>query len=205
LSRDESARMINSVVGHLAQQLNQFFKQAYDLNEDIVVISNLLEQDGAIASGVSNKLVMFLTNIEKDTVPFRQPLGGAETMDGRAVMTIPPLYLNLYVMIAANFSGANYAEALKFISNAIAYFQRNPVFDHRNAPDLDSRIEKLILEIENLSIQDLSNLWSILSGKYLPSILYKVRMVVMDREDIAGQAPLARQPEFRLIKTDSKR
>lgn len=195
--------MINSAIGHLALQLNQFFKKSYDLTEDIVAISNLLEQDGTVAGGVNNKLVMFLTNIQKDTVPFRQPLGAAETVDGRAVVVAPPLYLNLYVMIAANFGGANYTEALKFISNAIAFFHRHPVFDRRNAPDLDKRIEKLILEIENLSIQDLSNLWGVLSGKYLPSILYKVRMVVIDRDDIVGQLPLATQPQVSILSDES--
>jgi len=39
---------------------------------------------------------------------------------------------------------------------------------HQNTPDLDNRIDKLTMDIENLNIKDLSSMWTILSGKYLP-------------------------------------
>ena len=184
--------MINSAISHLASQLNQFLKRSFELNEDVVVVSNILEQDGSVSPNVNNKVVIMLTNIEKDTVPYRQNMnagmgGGAD--HGRSGVSQRPVYLNLYLIFVANFSGNNYSEALKFISKTIGFFQRQPVFDQQSTPGLDPRIEKLILDIENLSIQDLSNLWGLLSGKYLPSILYKVRMVSFDAEDIVGQVP----------------
>lgn len=100
-----------------------------------------------------------------------------------------PLFLNFYVMFAGNFSGNNYMESLKFISNTISFFQRHPVFDHDNTPDLDPRIDKLVLDIQNLTIADLGNLWGILSGRYLPSILYKVRLAAFDSDDVMTQVP----------------
>ena len=74
-------------------------------------------------------------------------------------------------------------------------FQRNPVFDHQNTPDLDRRIYQLALDIENLNAKDLSSLWSILSGKYLPSILYKVRMLSFAADDIKAQIPVSKAPQ----------
>lgn len=194
--------MINSAISHLAGQLNQFLKRSFELNEDVVVVSNILEQDGSISPNINNKMVVILTNIEKDTVPYRQPMNGGAPGNGeykRAGMTRPPLYLNLYLMFVANFGGGNYSEALKFISKTIGFFQHQPVFDQTASPDLDPRIEKLILDIENLSIQDLSNLWGLLSGKYLPSILYKVRMVSFDAEDIVGQVPTIGDPQVSIV------
>jgi hypothetical protein len=41
-------------------------------------------------------------------------------------------------------------------------------------------MEKLSFEIFNLSIQEQSNLWSTIGGKYLPSILYRVRVIKVD-------------------------
>ncbi len=176
--------MIYAAVSHIANQLNQFLKRSFELNEDVVVISNILEQDGTLAPNINNKLVVFLVNVEKETSSSRQAnSGNFET----SAATFPPVFLNLYVMIAANFNCSNYAEALKFLSNAVSYFQRQPWFDHQVTPDLDKRINKLTLEIENLNIQDLSSLWGILSGKYQPSIIYKVRMVSFDSGDIRGQ------------------
>jgi hypothetical protein len=185
--------MINAAMSHLAAQLNQSLRQTYALPEDIVLMSSLMDEQGRPAPHTNNKLLVFLTNLEKDTVPYRQQSPG-EAGPARQVVSSAPLYFNLYVMIAANFSGANYSEALKLISGAITFFQRSPVFDHQNSPGLDTRIEKLMLDIENLKIHELSNIWTLLGGKYLPSVLYKVRMVAFDAHDIIARVPTVRSP-----------
>lgn len=182
--------MIHAAIHHLAYQLNAYLRRTNNLVEDIVVVSSLTEPDGSIAAHVNNKLVMLLTNIEKDTVPQAKNIR-LDGIDGRILMTSQTLYLNLYVMLAANFSSTNYAEALKFISRATGFFQLQPVFDQKNSPDMDSRIEKLVLNLENLNVQDMSNLWGLLGGKYLPSVYYRVRMIAMTPSAIVGQAPIA--------------
>jgi len=186
--------MINSAILHLTNYLNQYLKRTFDLNEDIVALSNIVEQDGTVATNVTNKLVVCLVNIEKDSTPVNLPKRGMMLSD-KAVMGYPPVHLNLYLMFAAHFSGNNYSEALKFLSHTISFFQRNPVFDHQNTPDLDRRIHQLALDIENLDTKDLSSLWSILSGKYLPSILYKVRMLSFAADDIKAQIPVLKAPQ----------
>ncbi len=186
--------MIQAAINHLATQLNAYLKRTNNLTEDIVVVSSLVESDGNVAANTNNKLVLFLTNIEKDTVPQANAMR-ATGFDGRALVGSRSLYLNLYVMLAANFSGSNYPEALKFISKAIAFFQMQPVFDKQSTPDLDSRIDKLVLDIENLNIQDLSNLWGLLGGKYLPSVYYRVRMVTVNPDNVIAQLPYATRPQ----------
>lgn len=188
--------MIDSAMTLVSSQLNQHLQRTFDLAEDVVVVSNILEQDGSLLSHVDNKLAMFLVNIEKDEFPHRRHPDGGTVGADRAVTGYTPVYLNLYVMFAGNFSGGNYIESLKFISNTISYFQRRPVFDHDNTPDLDPRIEKLVLDIENLPITDLANLWGILSGKYMPSILYKMRMVGFDSGDVVTQIPAAKDAQI---------
>ncbi len=171
--------MIHAALSHMAGQLNQFLKRTFELTEDPVVLSSILEQDGTLAPDITNKLVVFLVNTQKETAHGRQSV----SIDSWG-SAYPPIMLNLYVMVAANFSGKNYGEGLKYLSNAVSFFQRQPVFDQQQTPDLDRRIGKLILDIENLSIQDMSSLWGSLSGHYLPSILYRVRMVAFDANDI---------------------
>jgi len=189
--------MIDAAVGHIASELNQHIRRTYSLNEDMVVVSNLLEQDGTVSVHVNNKLVIFLVNIEKDTVP-QQLARTARPDGGRSVVSSAPLYLNLYVMIAGNFSGNNYTEGLKFISTAISFLQRQPVMDQHNTPALDKRIDRLMLDIENLDMHNLSGLWGMLSGKYLPSVLYKIRMITFDVGDVQQQDSQMTKPEFAL-------
>ncbi len=186
--------MIDTAISLLANELNEFLKRTFDMNEDVVVISNVLEQDGTVASHVNNKVVVSLIKIEKDTVPFRKP-DQIDLAAERVIQSAVPLYFNLYLMFAACFSGNNYREGLKFISNTINFFQRQPVFDRQNTPDLNENIDKLLLNIENLSIHDLSSLWGMLSGKYLPSIIYKVRMVAFDAGDVNRQRNVMRKPQ----------
>lgn len=189
--------MIHTAVSHVANQLNQYLRRTFDLNEDIVATSNIVEQDGTVVSHINNKVVICLINVEKDTVPFRQRQNGNSSGE-RTITGPPPLYFNLYLMVIGHFSSNNYSEALKFLSNSISFFQRCPVFDHNNTPDLDKRIDRLVLDIENLNIQDLSNVWGTLGGKYLPSVLYKVRMVAFDAGDIRSQTPTVQEPQYSL-------
>lgn len=186
--------MIQAALSHLANQLNAYLKRTNNLAEDVVVISSLVEADGSVGNHANNKLVLLLTNIEKDTMPQRAGSLG-RGFDGRSLVGGQPLYLNLYVMLAANYAGANYAEALKFISKAIGFFQLQPVFDRQSSPDLDPRIERLVLDIENLNIQDLSNLWGLLGGKYMPSVYYRVRMICVSGDSVMAQLPLASKPD----------
>ncbi|MFS2002772.1 DUF4255 domain-containing protein [Duganella sp. CT11-25] len=181
--------MINAALSHLASSLNQQFKSNFQLIEDVVMVSSLMELDGSVTPNANNKVVLTLVNVEKDTMP-RQPSGGGRSMSDRLLQYNAPLYLNLYVMMSANFGAGNYSEALKYISQAIAFFQQRPVFDQHNSPGLDRRIERLVLDIENLPIPDLNNLWSLLGGRYLPSLFYKVRMITVDANAIAGQLPV---------------
>ena len=68
-----------------------------------------------------------------------------------------------------------------------------PVFTHSNTPALDNKIDKLSFEMMDLSMDALSNLWSSLGAKCMPSVVYKMRMLTFDdtfvrefRPDISG-------------------
>ena len=180
--------MIDSAVTQVAGQLNEFLKRHANVAYDIVRTSNLVEQNGNVVTDTENKVVVFLVNIEKETLPFKAT-GGRASGVARFADSSPSVHLNLSVMFAANFSGRHYPDALKFLSNTVSFFQRQPLFDHANTPELDSRIDRLVMEIENLTLTDLSNLWGIISGSYVPSILYKMRMVTFDARDIISQTP----------------
>lgn len=189
--------MIDTAINHIASNVNQHLMRTFGLNEDVVVVSNILEQDGTVATHVNNKIVVSLVNIEKESVPLNN-VGHAPASAMRRTVSNPPIYVNLYLMFASYFSGGNYQEGLKFISNTIHYLQGQSVFDQHNSPQLDRNISKLVMDIHNLDITDLSNLWGVLSGKYLPSVLYKVRMVTVDASAVKDQTPSVTKPSANL-------
>jgi hypothetical protein len=181
--------MIDLAINAMAAQLNQYLQNLSHSNEDLVVVSNLLGPDGAPAPNVSNRIILFLTAIERDTLTQRGAEHGVRGLAGPG-----PLFLNLYVMAAANFTGNNYPEALKFLSLVVGFFHGRPVLDHSNCPELAPAIDKLILDIENTPPQAMSNIWGVLGGRYLPSVLYRVRMVVIDSANVHGRVPRVTSP-----------
>ena len=61
--------MIDAAIVQVAQQLNQALKRQFLVGEDLVVTSNLHEQDGTVATAAVNKVAVFLVNIERESVP----------------------------------------------------------------------------------------------------------------------------------------
>lgn len=182
--------MIDAALKLVARQLNQSLRQRLAVDEDLVVLSNLLEQGGSPVPLAQNRLVLFLAGIERDALAHRAATQGGPQ---QRLQTTEPVYLNLLMMCAANFSGPNYAEALKCLSAAIAFLQSKPVMDHQNAPEMDLGMERLTINIENLSSAEMHSLWAIHSGRYLPSVLYRLRLVSVDgqsarkRDIVIGQ------------------
>ena len=102
----------------------------------------------------------------------------------------PELKLNLYILLVANF--ALYKTGLEFLSGAIGFFQSKNVFTHDNTVDLDPAIQKLIVEMHTLSFEQQNHLWGSLGAKYLPSIMYKVRLLSIQEGHAKDEQPAVR-------------
>jgi hypothetical protein len=183
--------MLEAAIGLIAAQLNQALRSAFQVSEDLAVVSNLVDVNGNTPTIVGNKLAVFVANIERETVVASQGVRTAMGSGERDAIaqTSAAVHLNLMLMFAANFGGNQYIEALKFISATVAFFQGRALFDHHNSPDLDPRIERLALEMVSLDRAELSNLWGILGGKYVPSVLYRMRMISFDSGYITQLVP----------------
>jgi hypothetical protein len=179
--------MIATAIETISGHLNLYLKHEFDINEDVVILSNLLEQDGSVAPNLENKVVAFVVNCEKDSAPGQQGTYKSNYND-RINIGFVPVYINIYLMFACNFGGRNYSEALKFLSHIIGFFQRRPVWDHQNTPEMDEKTNKLCIDIVNLDIKDIANLWGVLSSKYLPSVIYKIRTFVFSSDGLQERA-----------------
>lgn len=180
--------MIAAALQHLTRELNASLRRGLQLDTDIAVLSHLVGPDGTPVPQAQEKLALFLVNVLRDAAGPRAPTQRAGI--SRLAKGQPPVHLNLMLMAAANFGGSNYAESLKLIAHTVAFFQSRPVFDQQNSPELDRRIERLVVELEDLPTTDLSNLWGILGGHYLPSVLYRVRLLSIDAGLVHEQLPL---------------
>lgn len=166
--------MIKSALETIANELDEYLRLKFRVDNKRVVLSNIVNQDGSIAITDPNKIVFTLVSIHEEKVlpnaQFRLTGNGPN----------PPVCINLNVLVSAYFTASLYPESLRFLSVVIGFFQNKNVFDSQSSPGLDSGIDKIIFDIQNLSFNEQSNLWASLGAKYLPSVLYRVRMVVIE-------------------------
>lgn len=178
--------MIYACLNCLAEEMNAFFKSKLKIHDDRVIVSAIVNQNGSIAVRGENKVLITLVNIVRDTNLKRESLTGS----GLSTNTPRPICIQLYLMISCYFSDTNYAEALRFLSFVIGFLQEKNVFDHINTPGMDKDLEKLIFEMESIETARLSNIWSALGAKYMPSVLYKVRMIIYDSNKVSEYRPV---------------
>jgi hypothetical protein len=184
---------IQTTLELIRQKLNEFFRNAEASapnEEDWVILSNIVNHEGQLYEPTKNKVVMFLANIQHETIISTYSRTTPVKGDQYAIVA-PPLYINLFVMFFANFYDNNYTEGLGMISRTISFFQQNTWFTHENLPGLDPIIDKLTFEMHNLDMTGLNYLMGLVGTKYLPSVYYKVRLIPFDSEAIQGQVPAA--------------
>ncbi|MEM8998638.1 MAG: DUF4255 domain-containing protein [Bacteroidota bacterium] len=179
--------MIDKAMTFISDFLNHETRLRYGTKNDMVVVGSLINPDGSVTENIENKIVASIINLEHETTV--KTLGNYTRNDNEYGKITPPVYLNLYLLISANYDSANYLEALKMLSTVISVFQANPYFTKQLNPNMPAPLERLNLEIFNLPINELSHIWSGIGAKYVPSILYKVRMVSIQEDVIKETIP----------------
>lgn len=181
---------IQTTLELIRQKLNEFFRNADPKEDDWVILSNIVDPEGQPYETAKDKVVMFLANIQHETIISTYNRTTPVQGDQYAVVA-PPLYIDLYVVLFANFYNKNYQEGLGMISRTISFFQQNPVFTHDNLPNLDPVIDKLTFEMFNLDMTGLNYLMGLMGVKYLPTVYYKVRMIPFDGTAMQEVVPAA--------------
>ena len=150
--------------------------------------SRMFDNDTSMIEGtMANKAIISLVNVEEDRIS-RQQEPYTRTPTG-ILYAQPPVLLNLYVLFIMNMK--SHTTALAWLSGVIRFFQHQPAFTPLSHPSLDPRIEKLSVELHTLSFEQSNHLWGMLGGKYLPSVLYKVRQVTVEEAvAMAGGGPI---------------
>lgn len=174
--------MIHNVMTLIAQQLNEFMRNELNLSEDVVVVNSLVDLKGDPNMQIENRVCLFLQRIEEEKVA---KSGGFQANPGMP----PPVRVSLHIVFAANFPDPNYREALRFISLVLEFFQGRGTFDRSNAPGLPPGLDKLTFDLADLDYQEMNNLWSLIGAKYIPSLVYKVRMLTFSQDMIREDVP----------------
>jgi hypothetical protein len=179
--------MLDTAVTFLAREINLYVKRRTSSDIIKVVPGSLTDDTGKWAVAEGN-IGLALINVEEERV-FRAQVPERKQFDDAQVVRQPELKLNLYLMFAVRHS--DYGHALRYLSHVLTFFQAHPSFTPDEFPGLDSSIERLNVELLSYGPEQLNQVWTYLGTKYLPSAVYRVRMVVVqDAEPQAVEQPI---------------
>ena len=175
--------MLDIALKFLAEQLNAHLERRLGAAGAGKVLATPLVDDTGKWVLPEGRLGLTLVSIDEERI-LREHLPQRTLINGRQVDLPPPLRLNLVVLLAARFN--LYDQALGFLSQALGHFHAQPVYGPDTHAGLDPRIEKLTLEMLAYGPETLNQTWACLGAKYLPSALYRVRMVTLQDLEPAG-------------------
>jgi hypothetical protein len=174
--------MIDNALIFLKDEVNKYMmleSGAATLDER-VVLSNIVNVDSDNSGNLPiDKVVLSLICIEEERQLKAQD-HYARTTNGSLYTANPEMRFNLYVLFAAHFQNSHYDEALKFLSLILRFFQGRNVFDIKEYPELKEDVKRLIVDLHTQPMEQQSQLWQALGGKFLPSVMYKIRMLTVN-------------------------
>lgn len=189
--------MIGEALQLITDELNSFLgrREPRYRNGGTAILSDLVNQQGELVITISDQsqrdnIIVTLINVEEETVGKAQ-LPYIRNPDRSIEIVNPEIKLNLYVLFSAFSNMApedRYFNCLELLSYVVRFFQYKSVFNHQNTPNLHQGIEKLTIELISPTFEQQNYLWGALGAKYLPSVLYKLRMLTIreTEESISG-------------------
>jgi hypothetical protein len=189
--------MIDQVLGLLRQELNDHLARtgdgAVDGGEDRVTFPNSEKPEPEFKLGA---VTLMLAGLQEEPVLRAADRYAAMAADGSPMRVQPAVRLNLMLLVAARHRA--YDQSLRALSQVIGWCQQHPVLDSATTPQLDPAIDRVTLELMTLTLAEQNELWSALGTGYLPSVLYRLRLVAFS--DPAGRSATAvTQPNRELL------
>ena len=175
--------MIHKVLTNYAERLNEYLTRNYKRLEGLAAAGQI----GGQNESLPNKIIISLLNVERETsggISPRVSMGNG----GNYSKMQPSLLLNLNVIMAAFFDEKRYDDSLSVLSDTICFVQTYPKFVIDGVA--------YTIEVVNCSMQDYNNVWTLLGGHCYPSVICKIRNLVVDGSEISSNGLAVDSPDI---------
>lgn len=181
--------MIYETLQILKEQLEKYYEDVGVTSSIVLDNIALWESGSEDADRIKGKVVMTLVNVEEEWAMKNSP--AVRVINDRTEYKNPPVNLNLFLLIAANCD--SYDNSLSSISHTIEFFQGKKIFTSVNTVykrELASMAEldqfKFVVELYTPGFETLNNIWGTLGGRQLPSVLFKIQIIQIERDKKLG-------------------
>lgn len=176
--------MIFEVVQIIVEQVNSYFEEC-GLDKTVVAENiALIESQSESADNLENAVALTLLNLDEESTLKNFPNHSYE--NSKVIYKNNVINLNLYLLFSAN--RTSYINSLNDISKIIEFFQGKRLFTQANT--IFNRNSVAMSNIENFrftaelytpTFEELNFIWGTLGGRQLPSALYKISMIQIER------------------------
>jgi hypothetical protein len=182
--------VIGKVLVCLRKRLDDYLRAQLAEPGDDPVADKVVFLDGdkmdpiSFLEGAVSELVI---NIEEERqLRPADPYAGLQ--NGQLQRKQPDLRLVLHILFVARFK--QYDIAWEHLAKVIEYLQTNRTFERDGYPDLPAGVDKLTFELMTQSFTEQNDVWNALRTTYLPSALYRVRLIVLQDVKPAPQGQI---------------
>jgi hypothetical protein len=186
--------MIFEVIQIITDQVNNYLDEI-GLAKTVVPenIAYLESQNDTITGNLDDMVALTLINLDEEATLKNFPNHAIQ--NDKTIYKNSIINLNLYLLFSAN--RTNYINSLNDISKIIAFFQgkklftqANTIYDRNNVAMSNIDNFKFSVELYTPTFEELNYIWGTLGGKQLPSALYKVSMIQIERNIAQGEGQL---------------
>ncbi len=185
--------MIDKVLELIRTEVNNFIgvKLNDNTNPNRVALTSFVNDNGQVAIP-SDSVGLSLLNIEEERTFKAAGLVPTTKAENSSSFVSPPVSLNLQIMFTAYFN--TYAESLKHLSFILACLQTKPVFDIANTPAMSTiDAPQLVFELNTLGLEQQHYIWAMIGLRYLPSVVYRVRLLTVFERDVVSEVANVRE------------
>jgi len=176
--------MLFEVIQIITDEVNAYLDESG--LEKSVVAENiaLLESQSENVSNLENKVALTLLNINEEATLKNFPNHSYE--NSKTIYKNSIINLNLYLLFSANRNA--YINSLNDISKIIEFFQGKKLFTQANTIYNRNSVAmgnlgnfRFTVELYTPTFEELNFIWGTLGGRQLPSALYKISMIQIER------------------------
>lgn len=203
-------------ITEILQKLSDKIKEGSGVESVIANIATVHDDDANLDR---SSIIFSVVNIEEDKTTKNQSLYKKEvitaSIDGqdaeaRERYKKPAQNLVFSILFASYIKNTDqYLQGISKLEQVIRYLQNNNVFyfstdqlyEQTESYPQDVEYDKLIIDLITLKTDQLNQMWSYLGSKYMPSVLYTMRLVRIQNETVNPNAVI-KQVKTQLWKND---
>ncbi len=185
--------MIFETLQILKEQLDDYFA-ASEIDKTVLLDNISLWESGSDnASRLEDSVVITLLKIEEE--PALKNLPNTLINNGKTEYRNPVVNLNLFLLISANCD--TYENSLQALSKIIQFFQGKQLFTSSNTVYNRTSVSyqlfdsfKFNVTLHTPDFVELNNIWGTLGGRQLPSVIYRVQLIEIERDSVVSSGEL---------------